>query len=153
MNYFKSLLLYQDEPAYGLLLKLIIVLVPAGLLVFSIYLWSSGENSGSIALFAEGIVFAIIFWVVFPRRYQVYEDHLRIVLGKPFSVKVGFEGIKAVELTSRTSLTVNFVTNLAKTYVLINKKTGLSIAITPRNNALFVENANRALKQWERRAK
>jgi hypothetical protein len=153
VNYLKSLLLYQDEPVYGLPLKMIMLIVPAGLLVLSVYLWSSGENSGSIALLSEAFIFAIIFWAVFPRRYQVYEDHLRIVLGKPFSIKVGFESIKAVELTSRTSLTVNFVTNLAKTYVLINKKTGLSIAITPRNNALFVENANQALKQWERRAK
>jgi len=153
VNYLKSLLLYQDEPVYGLILKLIILIVPAGLLVLSVYLWSSAENSGSIALLAEAFIFAIIFWVVFPRRYQVYEDHLRIVLGKPFSIKVGFEDIKTVELTSRTSLTVNFVTNFAMNYVRINKKKGLSIAITPRNNGLFVENANQALKKWERRTK
>ena len=150
MNYSKGLLLYQDEPAYGLLLKLIIVIVPAGLLVASIYLWSSGESAGSLSLLAETLIILLIFWVVFPRRYQIYEDHLRIVLGGPLAVKIGFDKITAIEVTSRTSLTVNFVTKVTKTYVRIVKKKGLSIAITPKSNDLFVDNANRALSQWAR---
>lgn len=39
VNYSKSVLLYQDEPAYGLLLKLIILIVPVALLAASIYVW------------------------------------------------------------------------------------------------------------------
>ena len=90
----------------------------------------------------------MIFWLVFPREYQVYEDHLRIVLGGPFSVKVGFQNIEAIRIKSRTGLTVNFVTRIAKSYVEIAKKKGWSIAITPSTNDSLVENANRALEQW-----
>ncbi len=71
-----------------------------------------------------------------------------IVLGGPFSVKVGFDKIKMIGITSRLTLSVNFVTKLTKNYVEIAKKRGLSIAITPGDNDLFVENANRALSQW-----
>ena len=148
MNYSRSVLLYQDEPAYGLFLKLIVVLVPAALLVASIYLLSSGESSGGLALLVEAFIVGFIFWIVFPRRYQVYEDHIRIALGGPFSVKVGFDKIEAIRVTSKFIFSVNFVTKLTKSYVEISKRRGLSIAITPRDNDLFIENANRALSQW-----
>lgn len=148
MSYSKSLLRYQDKPAYGSLLKLIIVIVPAGLLAASIYLWSSGENAGGLALLAESFFISLIFWVVFPRKYQIYEDHLRIVLGGPVAVKIGFDKIETIGVTSKLTFSVNFVTKFTKRYVEIAKKRGLSIAITPRDNDLFVENANRALSQW-----
>ena len=148
MNYSKSVLLYQDEPAYGLLLKLIIVIVPVALLAASIYVLSLGDSSGGLALLVEAFIVGFIFWVVFPRRYQVYEDHVRIVLGGPFSVKVGFAKIEAIGVTSRLTFSVNLVTKLTKSYVEIAKKRGLSITITPRDNDLFVENANRALSLW-----
>jgi len=148
MNYSRSVLLYQDEPAYGLFLKLIVVLVPAALLVASIYLLSSGESSCGLALLVEALIVGFIFWIVFPRRYQVYEDHIRIALGGPFSVKVGFDKIETIRVTSKFIFSVNFVTKLTKSYVEIAKRRGLSIAITPRDNDLFIENANRALSQW-----
>jgi len=148
MNYSKSLLLYQDIPAYGLLLKLLVVIMPVALLVVSIYLFSTGNSDDGLALLIETIIIGFIFWVVFPRRYQVYEDHLRIVLGGTFSVKVGFNKIKTIEVTSRQTLSVNFVTKLTKNYVGITKKRGLSIAITPADNDSFVENANQALSRW-----
>jgi hypothetical protein len=126
------------------------VIVPAMLLMVSIYLWSSGERSGGLALLLEAFSIGIIFWIAFPRSYEVYEDHLRIVLGGPFAVKIGFDQIVTMEVTSRMALTVNFATTITKTYVRIVKKQGLIIAITPRSNGLFVDSANRALSQWAR---
>ena len=147
MNYSTSILLYQDKPKYGLLLKLVLI-IPIAFLVGSLYLWLSGDISGSLALLPSAFTSGLIFWLVFPREYQAYEDHLRIVLGGPFSVKVGFQNVKAIRITSRTGLTVNFVTRITKSYVEIVKKRGWSIAITPTVNESFVENANRALEQW-----
>ena len=148
MNYSKSLLLYQDEPTYGLFLKLIVMIVPVASMVGSIILLSSGDNTGAIVLLIEAFIVGLIFWCVFPRKYQVYEDHLRIVLGGPFSVKVGFGQIKTIDTTHRSTLTMNFVTKLTKNYIEINKKKGFSITITPKDSELFVENANKALNQW-----
>ena len=122
MNYSKSLLLYQDEPAYGLILKLIIVIVLGVLLATNIYVLSLGDGSGGLALLVEALIIGFIFWIVFPRRYQVYEDHVRIVLDGPFSVKVGFDKIKTIGVTSRLTVSVNFVTKLTKSYVEIAKK-------------------------------
>lgn len=148
MDHSKSTLLYQDEPKYGFLLKLIISIVPIASLIGSIYLLSLGNTIDASFLIVEAFVVGLIFWSVFPRKYQVYEDHLRIMLGGPFSVRAGFANIKSIDTTSRPILSINFVTRLTKNYVSINKKKGWSIAITPRDNDLFVENANEALNQW-----
>jgi hypothetical protein len=147
LQYSKSIVLYQDKPTYGLLLKLILI-IPVAFLGGSLYFNLSGDVSAGLALLPGALISGLIFWFVFPREYQVYEDHLRIVLGGPFSVKVGFQNIKAVRITSRTGLTINFVTRITKSYVEIVKKKGWSIAITPTDNNSFVENANRALEQW-----
>ena len=148
MNYSKSLLLYQDEPSYGLLLKLIFIIVPVALLAGCIQLLLSGESTDAIVLLVETFVVSLIFWSVFPRSYQIYEDHLHVVLGGPFSVKVGFDQIKTIEVTSRLTFSINFVTKFTKNCVEIAKKKGLSVVITPRDNDLFVKNANEALSQW-----
>jgi hypothetical protein len=147
LNYTKSVLLYRDKPKYGLILKLILA-IPLAFLVVSIYFWASGETSGGLAFLIEAFILGLIFWCVFPREYQVYEDHLRILLGRPFSVKVGFQNIGAIRITNRTSFTTNFVTRITRNYVEIVKKKGLNIAITPADNDSFVENANQALEQW-----
>jgi hypothetical protein len=148
MNYSKSIMLYQDEPVYGLFLKLIITIVPAVTLGGSIYLYSSGESIGGLVLLIEAAIIGLIFWCILPRKYQVYEDHIRITLGGPFSVKIGFGQIKTIRISHKLNLTVNFVTRLAKDCVEISKKKGMTFAITPRDYDLFVENANRALSQW-----
>jgi hypothetical protein len=142
-----SRLVYRDQPEYGLFLRLIMI-IPAALLAASLYLFLNNETEGSLALLFEACIMGLIFWSVFPREYQVYEDRLRIVLGGPFSVTVGFQDIKAIRAGSGTGLTVNWVTRITRSYVEIVKKRGWSIAITPTANDSFIRNANQALEQW-----
>ena len=149
MQYSKSILLYQDKPTYGLLLKLILI-IPIAFLVGSLYLYLSDDVSGSLALLPGALFSGLIFWFVFSREYQVYDDHLRIALGRPFSIKVRFQNLKTIRIASQTGLTVNFVIRITKSYVEIVKKRGRNIAITPTSSDAFVENANRALEQWVR---
>jgi hypothetical protein len=147
MDYSQGPPLYQDRPEYGFVLKLILIL-PVALVAAGIYYWAAGEASGGLVLLTQALVIGLVFWFVFPREYRVYEDHLRIVLGGPFSVRVGFENVKAVRITSRTSFSVNFVTRITRNYVEIARKKGSSIAITPTVAESFVEEANRALTRW-----
>lgn len=149
MHYSKSVLLYRDKPRYGLVLKLIL-LIPAVPLAGGLYLWLSGDNTDGLALLIESFIIGLIFWLVFPREYQIFEDHIRIVLGGSLSVKIGFQNVKVIRTTGRTGLTVNFVTRITRRYVEIVIKRGLGIVITPTDNENFIENANRALEQWKK---
>jgi Bacterial PH domain len=147
MDYSQGILLYQDKPRYGLLLKIVLI-VPVVLLGSGIYLWSTGDTFLSLPLLIEAFVIGLVFWFVFPREYQVYDNHLRIVLGKPFSLKVGFQNIETIRITSRFSFTINFATRIARSYVEIAVKKGMSIAITPTDGESFIDKANQALSQW-----
>lgn len=147
MDYSQSVLLYQDKPKYGLIMKLILI-IPVVLLALSIYLWSTGDAIVTLALLTEAVIIGLIFWFVLPREYQVYENHLRIVLGGPFSVKVGFQNIETIRITSRLSFNIHFTTTITRSYVEIAIKKGMSIAITPTDDESFVEKANQALSQW-----
>ena len=147
MDYSPGVPLYQDRPQYGLVLKLI-PLLPVALAIAGIYYWAAGEATPGLVLLAQALVIGLVLWFVFPREYRVYEDHLRIVLGGPFSVKVGFENLKAVRATSRMSWGVNFVTRITRSYVEIARNKGPGIAITPTVPESFVQEANRALTRW-----
>ncbi len=145
----RSLLLYQDESS-GLSLKLLFMIIPALFLGASVYLWSSGDSSAASAALAAGLMMAVLLLAVFPRKYQIYEDHLRIVLGGPIAVTLPFERIKSIEVTGRTAFTVNLVNRIAKKYTLITTTGGLNFAITPGSNETFVERANLAMVEWRR---
>ena len=150
MPYKNSLLLYQDDPDYGLPLRIILAAVPVILLGGAAYLRSTGETDGAIVLVLEAFLVGFIFWLVFPRKYQVYEDHLGILLAGQLAVRIKFDRIARVEVTNRTSLTINYATRFARTYVLIERTGALSIAITPKSNEAFAANANLALSEWKR---
>ena len=150
MSYPTNLLLYEDEPA-GWIFKFFFVIVTLVLLAGSVYFWVSGDNASGLTMLVAAFVIGLTFWIVSPRKYQVYEDHLQILLGGPFVVKIGLDQITSIGVTQSKGLhfTVNFTTTIANTYVRINKKKGLSVAITPKSDVLFVENANRSLRQWK----
>ncbi len=145
-----SLLLYEDKPAYSTVLKVVIVLVPGLLLFNSLFFWSAGDMEAARALLIEALIIILIFWLVFPRSYKIYEDHIRIALGGPLSVKVGFDNVKAVRVSSNLSFGVNFATAISRSYVEIVKVRGARIAITPKDRESFVDNASRALEAWKK---
>jgi len=149
MDYSQTVLLYQDKPKYGLVLKLVLI-IPVILLASGIHLWSTGDAFIGLTLLIEAFIIGLIFWFLLPREYQVYENHLRIVLGGPFSVKVGFQSIETIRITSRFAFTINFATRISRGYVEIVIKKGMSIAITPADDESFVEKADQALSQWAR---
>jgi len=103
MNHSNSHLLYEDEPASGLLLRFILMIIPVSLIGLSFYLWFSGEGTDSLVLIAEGVFIGIILWFVLPRKYQVFENHIRVVFGGPFAISIWFNQISKIEVTTRTA--------------------------------------------------
>ena len=150
MAFSRSLLIHEEKPAGGPWLRLIITVSVGSLLMSGIYLWSSGDEAGGCSLMGEAVFVLALFRAVLPRSYQVYEDGIRIVLGAWFSVKIPFDIIEKIEVSSATSFTINFATAFTTRYILIKKKKGMSIAITPASNELFAENAGTALARWQK---
>lgn len=150
MTYPENYPLYEAKPAGGFALKLIIAVVISSVLVLGIYLWASGDGSTAWFLLAEALFILAIFWAVFPRSYRIYEDRIRIVLGALFSVNIPFKDIETVGVSNMASLTINFTTAFTTRYILIKKKKGMSIVITPASNELFAQEAAAALARWQK---
>ena len=79
-------------------------------------------------------------------RIVLIED-LPIILE---GIKTLVNQIKDFEVTNKLTFSTNFVTKFTKHYVVITRNRGLSVAITPKDNNMFVENAKGALNQWEK---
>lgn len=150
MSYSNNLLLFQDTPAQGSGLKAIFLIVPVLMMFAGIYLWSRGENEGALTLLAEALIIALILRLLLPRSYQVYGDRIKIVLGGPLALNFAFRQIKNIEFTGKMATTMNFVTAIRKQYVLITRRPGMNIAITPEHSELFVASASKALSEWKR---
>jgi hypothetical protein len=151
MSYPTNLLLYEDEPA-GWIFKFFFVIVILVLLAGSVYFWVLGNNTSGLTMLVVAFIIGLTFWIVSPRKYQVYDDHLQILLGGPFVVKIKFDQIATIEVTDRITsefTAIKLISKVTNTYVRIGMKKGLSITITPKSDALFVENANRSLRQWQ----
>jgi hypothetical protein len=83
-----------------------------------------------------------------PRKYCIYEDRLKIVMGVPFSISVRFDAIEyAGEPRGKLTVGINFVTSFGNTIEIVKKK-GMNVNISPGDRKAFLKNLNNALDKW-----
>jgi hypothetical protein len=146
-----GLLLHEDYAASGAILRLILLGAPLLMLIGAVALWYSSQRAGAFVMALEAAFLGLVFSLIVPRKYQVYEDHIRVVFGGPFYYRISFEKIKSIEATSESGFTMNLTSTVARSYVRISRNRGIALAITPRSNEVFAHSANDALTQWRRR--
>lgn len=78
----RSYLIYEDMPRYDRITKILIAAILGAFLVAGIVLLFYAVAAG-MAVFGDTLLVALLFYFVFPRRYQVFNTKLRIVLGWP----------------------------------------------------------------------
>lgn len=150
-----DLILHEDKPGYDLWFKAVIALVPALLIAlgllssFGVLANEEEEGVSVILLGATAFVF-LLYWAILPRRYQILEDRVRIVLGGPFSFAIGFDTIKEVRRASSPGVGgVNLATS-RKNRVEVLRSRGMNVAISPARCDLFLEELARVMANWER---
>ena len=161
-----EIVLYEDKPKYTLAFRIILGLVFLSWFVDFITSKDIAEAVGVLLGFA-------IVWTVFPRKYQLLEDRIKIVLGRPFSFNIRFETIDSVKGAKWSSFGWSFATSLSpKGMIEIVRKRKLNTAISvvmlplaivikslrerinvlisPSNRELFLEELNKAIASWKR---
>ena len=141
---------YEESPRYDSSLKAIMAL-PVFFILFGIYYLYIGEVQAAISMFATTVLMFAVFWAIFPRRYQILDNRLRIVLGGPFSFSVPFDNLEAARKPEGATFGINFPTCFSsdRTVQIIRKK-GWYVNITPNDSDLFLEYLNKALAEWRR---
>jgi hypothetical protein len=143
-------LIYEDNPHYDVWLKGIMVL-PVFFVIMGVYYLITAQLEAAIGMFAITLLMAAFYWAIFPRKYQILDSKLRIVLGGQFSFNVPFDNLELAGKPEGVSLGLNFATTFLSQHVVeIKRKKGMNVNITPNNRELFLENLNKALHEWRR---
>jgi hypothetical protein len=143
---------YEDSPHYDVWFKGIMML-PVFFIVIGLYFLFTAGVAAAIGEFAIAVLMGAIYWALMPRKYQVLNSKLKIVLGGPFSFNVPFDTLETARKPEGVSLGLNFATTfLSEHAVEIKRKKGMTVNITPDNRDLFLENLNKAIYDWKRSA-
>ena len=143
--------LYEDRARYDYWLRLILFGIPLILLTIGIILMPE-DQEGAIAMFSGSLFILSVFYLVLPKKYQIFDDKLKILLGWPLYVDISLANIVDSRITSgRKAFAywgICFATS-NKSVVEIIRKRGLNIVISPSNGPLFVDRLNEACKQQQ----
>jgi hypothetical protein len=141
--------IYEDSPHYDVWLKGIMVL-PAFFIIIGLYYLFTAQVESAIGLFAATLLMGAIYWAVLPRKYQILDSKIRIVLGGQFSFKIPFATLETAGVPEGVSLGINFATTFLSQHVVeIKRKKGMTVNITPTDRDLFLENLNKAMADWK----
>jgi hypothetical protein len=142
--------IYEDNPHYDVWVKAIMVL-PVFFIILGIYYLFTAQVESAIGLFATTLLMGAIYWVIFPRKYQILDSKLRIILGGQFSFNVPFDNLETARQPEGVSLGINFATTFLSQHIVeIKRKKGMKVNITPNDRDLFLENLNKAIFDWRR---
>jgi hypothetical protein len=157
-----AIVLHEDSPQYDLWLKLVLVFAPSLVIVLALLIHygvlpAESQKEARIAVavsFASAIFLMLLFWAILPRKYQILEDRIKIVLGRPFSFDIGFNTIKETRREGGRRIVLayrgrRFATS-AKNIVEIIRGKGMNVVISPSNRELFLQELNKAIANWKR---
>ena len=141
-------LVYEDVPLYDLWLKLILGGVLALTLIPGIALLSV-DITGTWVMLGATAFDVLLFYAILPRRYQIFQDKVRIVLGQPFAFNISLSVIKEGRQASGSKAFayrgIRFATS-SRSVVEIVRHKGLNVVISPSDRDMFLEQLNQALK-------
>ena len=141
-------LVYEDTPRYDFLLKLILGGVLALTFILGVILFFEDIRVAWV-MFGVTLFDALLFKAILPRRFQIFEDRLKILLGGPFSINILLSNIAEVKSASSREVFaywgIRFATSTSNVVEVVRKK-GLNLIISPRNDDMFLEQLNQALQ-------
>ena len=141
------MLIHEEKAEYDSWIRLILI-IPIGLFLAAIIFASKQDLEVSLVLFGEAALFTLIFYFVLPRRYQIYQDKLRIVLGAPLAINIPLSTIKEARHSSGFKaffyFGVRFATSSRNVLEIVRRR-GLNYVISPQNSEFFLDQLNQAV--------
>ena len=145
-----QLVVFEDKPVYDKLNKYLIIGIIAIPLIVAIVLLTQ-DILGAGIMFGVTFFDAILFWCILPKKFLVFEDRLKIVLGGPFSYTIPFKDIVEVKKATKDMAIIYWGMRLGTSLhfqVEIKRKNGLSVLISPSMENEFIEQLNQARENY-----
>ena len=145
-------LVHEDTPRWDWSLKLVLGAVLA--LTFGTGVWLLFYDvSAAMAMFGITLFDALLFYFIVPRRYQIYNTKVRIVLGGPFGMDIPLATIKearpAPSSYSFGYWGLRFATSSSGIVEIIRRK-GWNVVVSPSDRETFLARLSEALTTGQR---
>ena len=141
-----DILLYEDTPEYDSWLKLILGGVLALTFILGV-VFISQDTEAALVMFGVTVFDALLFKAILPRRFQIFEDRLKILLGGPFAINIPLSNIAEVKTVSGSKVFaysgIRFATSTKCVVEIVSRK-GMNLVISPKNDDMFLELLNQA---------
>lgn len=140
-------LVYEDAPRYDFWLKFLLAAILALTFIPGVVLLFT-ETIIAWVMFGTTLLDALLLAAILPRRYQIYQHQVRIVLGGPFALNIPLSDIREARLVSGSDRFIYWGLRLATSssgVVEIVRRKGLSLVISPVNADRFLEQLNQIL--------
>jgi hypothetical protein len=141
-------LMYEVAARYDRVQFVVLAVIIAATLAPAIVLLFF-DLAGAAALFGATLLDALVFHLVFPRRYQVFNTKLRIVMGWPVNWDIKLSTIKEARPAPGISTWIYGGVRLATssaTAVEIVRQKGMGVIISPSDREVFLEQLNHAVR-------
>jgi hypothetical protein len=139
--------IHEENAEYNAWMRLILI-IPAGLFIGAVISIYYQELEALWVLLGDAIFISLLFYFIFPRKFQIYNDKLRIVLGNPFSINIPFSSIKVVRHSegykAYTYSGVRFATS-SRYLIEILRRKGLNYVISPQHGEMFLHQLDQAI--------
>jgi hypothetical protein len=140
------ILLYQQSPVYAWWLKLLLGGILALTLILGLALIPV-DITGAWVCLGVTLFDALLFWVIVPRRYCIYEDRLSVRLGGPFTFDVSLASIKEAKRVSSYYAIgywgIRFTTSTSGVVEIVLRK-GINVVISLADPDAFLDELERA---------
>ena len=142
-------LVYDEAAPYDSWLKYVIFGLPLLLVIIGIVLIKV-DLEGTFTMIGDAALVGAIFYFVMPRRFQIFEDRIKIVLARPFSINIPFSTIKELHPGSGYLYGgIKFATS-ARNVVEITRHRGMDIIISPAKRDIFLEQYHLAKQSYDK---
>ena len=139
-----QLVVFEDKPVYDkwnryILGGIIVIPLIVGMVLTAV------DILGASIMFGITVFDALLLWCILPKRFLVFEDRLKIVLGGPFSYTIPFRDIVEVKQATKDMAVIYWGMRLGtslKFQIVIERKNGLSVLISPSREGEFIEQLN-----------
>lgn len=136
-----------DKPVIAAVIGSLMALDIAFILFFPEVLWFM-----LVTTFLE----LALFYFIVPRRYQIFSDRLRVVLGGPVKFDVPFSTVKIVRPAQGLDTFIYWGLRMATSFEgvveIVRRGGGLDMVISPYDRDTFMEQFEQALAASDRNA-
>ncbi len=127
----------------------LVILGVIGVICYGIVSSLLNQESGASLRLLGGVFVLLLYYFLIPRKFQIYHDRLKIVLGSPFSVNIPLSTIKEVKLNPGIKalfyLRFRFLTSFKYVVEVVRNK-GVNWVISPKNGEIFLKQLNQAIE-------